>query len=570
MTDGALGYLLRQTTRNRTLEQVRRLRQPRYVIALVIGVGYLILLGRNNQQGAAHTGLHGSALELGFAAGLLLMAAWTWLSTERSQVLAFSTAEVSLLFPAPLTRPALVRYKLLRAQVLIILTTVFWVLILGAGRRELAFPLRALSLWCLFTTIHLHRLAAAITRSSALESGRFGVRRQWWGLAVAGIAVVLVIGAVLQAGFRFTMMPAGTPTLTAIEGALRAPLALVVLAPFRLLTHPLAAETAGQWTAAFPWALLVLGVHYFWVIRADAAFEEAAMEASFERARILAARRAGTPVPRSGRAYSPPLVGLAPSGTPERAIFWKNVAMQLRRKRLRIWGLIALGLAIAQALGAALMPAGARATGALLLVWSGFLFALGPQWVRNDLRSDLAHLELLRSFPLEPDAVVRMEAAASAFIMWLSQLTLLVLGGLGFLHAGPRDWDVRGIILAAAAALLLLPALNFVGMLLQNGAALLFPGWARPGPARGGVESLGQSMLMAVAYVLALGLACLLPALAAVGAIVLSARMVHDWSLLPGIVFATLLLGAEAWILSLWLGTVYERLDPPMVDAPAE
>jgi hypothetical protein len=565
----ALGFLLQRSTRNRALHQFRRLRQPRYVIALLIGVGYLVLLGQNNHQGADRTGLHGPVLELGFAAGLLLMVAWTWISTERTQVLAFTTAEVSFLFPAPLSRAALIRFKLLRAQVLIVLTTIFWVVVLGAGRGELAFPLRAVSLWCLFTTVYLHRLGAAITRSSALESGRFGVKRQWWGLAMAGIAVVLVIGGVVQAGYRFISAPTGTSTLAAIEAALAAPLARIVLAPFRLLTHPLAAASTHEWLRAIPWALLLLGVHYLWVIRADAAFEEAAMEASFARARMLAARKAGTILPRGDTGYSPPLVRLTPTGPPARAIFWKNVAMQLRRKRVRTWGGIAVVLAMVLAFVSATTPAAAQAVGMLLLVWSGFLFVLGSQWVRNDLRSDLAHLELLRSFPLEPDAVVRMEAAASAFILSLGQLLLLLLAGLGFLHLAETEWTVRARILLVIAAVCVLPALNLVGLLLLNGAALLFPGWARVGPARGGIETLGQSMLTALAYILALGVACLVPALAAIGALMLSARLLHEWGLLPAIVAATALLLAEAWILSLWLGTIYERLDPPAVDAPA-
>jgi hypothetical protein len=48
--------------------------------------------------------------------------------------------------------------------------------------------------------------------------------------------------------------------------------------------------------------------------------------------------------------------------------------------------------------------------------------------------------------------------------------------------------------------LVLLPAVNGLGMLLHNGAALLLPGWTHIGTGRpGGVEALGQNMLVLIA-----------------------------------------------------------------------
>ena len=41
----------------------------------------------------------------------------------------------------------------------------------------------------------------------------------------------------------------------------------------------------------------------------------------------------------------------------------------------------------------------------------------------------------------------------------------------------------------------LLPGINLLGMLIQNGAALLYPAWVRLGSGRpGGVEALGQNI----------------------------------------------------------------------------
>jgi hypothetical protein len=558
----ALGFLLLRSLRNRTRQQARRLRQPRYAVALLVGLGYLALLARNNSSPRVPVGMTTDLLQLGIAGGLLLMVAWTWISATRNQVLAYTEAEVMFLFPAPISRRALMRYKLLRSQVVILLSTLLWVAILGAGRGELAAPLRAIALWCLFTTIYLHRVAAALTRSSTIEHGSFGVRRHPVLLGVLAVAMLLGVGALLQAGNRLMALPTDSSPLVAIREALAAPLVVILLAPFRLAAHPLAAISGSEWMRSMPWALALLALHYVWVIRSDLAFEEAAADASFARARQLAARQAGTAMPNPQRKHSLPLVRLVPLGPPAHAILWKNVTMLLRRARLRTWSMIALVVAFTLIVASVGLPSAAEAAGTLLLVWGGFFFALGPQWIRNDLRTDLAHLELLRSYPVEPDAVVRMEAAASALLLSLSQLTLLLLGALALTHVSYPTLPRTSRLIMALAAILVLPAINFVGMLLQNGAALLFPGWVRVGLTRGGVETLGQSMLTALAYMAALGLASIVPMIGAVGIVVMLHPWLGAWAALPAALGSALLLVAEGWLLSLWLGTVYERLDP--------
>ncbi len=557
----ALGYLLWRTLRNRTMQQARRLRQPRYVIALLVGVGYLFMLAHGNAQPERQPLLRGPFLELGIAAGLLLLIGWTWISSGKHHILAYSTAEVMFLFPAPLSRRALVRYKLVRAQVIIIMTTLLWVVILGAGRGELPVVLRTLSLWCLFTTIHLHRMGAAMTRAAAVDHGRVGLRRHVLLITVVAVAAVLLLAALLQVGNRLMSLPPGSPVLVNIETALRAPLAVVVLWPVRLLAKPIAASSALEWFRSFPWALGVLLVHYAWVIRSDAAYEEAAAEASFERARMLEARRTGARISSRERDYSPPLGALAPVGDPAHAIVWKNVAMLLRRSRLRTWASISAIVALTLVIAAAGLPAAAKTAGTLLLVWGGFFFALGPQWIRNDLRTDLAHLELLRSYPLASDAVVRMEAASSAFVLSLSQLTLLLLGGLALMYIPEPEFPFALRLALALALVVVIPALNFVGMLLQNGAALLLPGWVRVGPAHGGVETLGQSVLTALAYLFALLALSISPAIGGVGLLTVLSPGLGIWASVPAACGAAALLLGEGWLLSLWLAGVYEGMD---------
>ena len=74
------------------------------------------------------------------------------------------------------------------------------------------------------------------------------------------------------------------------------------------------------------------------------------------------------------------------------------------------------------------------------------------------------------------------------------QIGLLLVAYFAFLgnaHMYP-SLGLRTLVLATAVACL--PGINYLGLLIQNGAALLFPAWVHLGSGRpGGVEALGQT-----------------------------------------------------------------------------
>ena len=114
-----------------------------------------------------------------------------------------------------------------------------------------------------------------------------------------------------------------------------------------------------------------------------------------------------------------------------------------------------------------------------------------------------------------------------------------------------------------ATAVLLLPAINLLGLLIQNGAAVLFPAWVQLGSGRaGGVEALGQNMLAIIAHLLVLGVALLTPALVAAGLVWSLRSALGLWALVPAALAALALIVAEAALAIRWLGAVFERTDP--------
>jgi hypothetical protein len=274
-----------------------------------------------------------------------------------------------------------------------------------------------------------------------------------------------------------------------------------------------------------------------------------------------APRNAG---PSGSRKTTAPLFRLAPIGWPAGAILWKNLVAVTRTRRMRSAALTlgTLGVVVA---ALSFKPEGtlAEIAGWLALFWAGLLIVTGPQYVRNDLRGDLLKLDLLRSYPLRGWSVVIAEAAASTIVLTAVQLTLLGIAYLAFLGNQSMEPDLEERTLLLAAAVIFLPAINLLGMLIQNGAALLYPAWVRLGSGRpGGVEALGQNLLMMVAFVALLSLTLALPLAIAAGTFVLLRPVLENWAVVPATLLAVGAMAFEAALMVDWLGGIFERTDP--------
>ncbi|MEO7475652.1 MAG: putative ABC exporter domain-containing protein, partial [Gemmatimonadales bacterium] len=559
-------YLAWRSAYNRVSRQLRRLRSPRYLAALALGLSYiwLVVVEQGPRVGSS-TVMGARWLELLGALGVLGAVVWGWVFGVERRVLAFTPAEVTFLFSGPVTRRGLVQYKLLRNQLLILFNSLLWTLILAHERFGASSWLRALSIWVLLTTISFHRLGASFVRTSLLEHGRLALRHRVVSLVLLGS---LVMGMTWSAREALPVLAAGwagglAPFLDALTESAAAPVPRLVLAPFRALVRPLAARSLADWLAAMGPALLLLAAHYIWVIRADTAFEEAAAEASLRRVRQQAAK-GGTTTPRLAHRRLPWLLQLAPVGRAGGAILWKNLLAVVRTRRAR-----SLTVAFAAAGVAGLLLSFwtdatiAEAAGWLVTTWAAISLVIGPQWIRNDLRSDLLKLDLLRSYPLPGREVVAAEAAASTLVLTAMQIGLMLIAYLTFLGNDLMEpsLEIRTIVLVSAV--ICLPGVNYLGMLIQNGSALLFPAWTHLGSGRpSGVEALGQNMLLIVAYAAALGVALALPGLLAAGAFALLADALGWWAAAPAAGVLVLGAAAEASVMLRWLGELFERTDP--------
>jgi ABC-2 type transport system permease protein len=560
-------YLARRTAYNRVSRQIRQLRSPRYLAALVFGLAYLWIVAVEQRPQAAPAAVIGARwVELLGAFGVVGAVLWGWIFGVERRVLSFTPAEVTFLFSGPVPRRGLVQYKLLRNQLLILFNSLLWTLILARERFGASPWLRALSIWVLLTTISFHRLGASFVRTSLLEHGRIALRHRVISLAVLGAGVIAIVWSAQDALPALASGWAAGPTtfLDALAEAAAEPLPRIVLAPFRALIRPLAAHSLAEWVRAMGPALLLLALHYIWVIRADTAFEEAAAEASLLRARQVSTRGGAPASPGLAHRRLPPLFRLAPLGWRGGALIWKNLVAVVRTRRARN---MAVAFAVGAVAAAALSFQGdgtvAEIVGWLATTWAALSLVIGPQWIRNDLRSDLLKLDLLRSYPLPGRSVVAAETAASTLVLTCMQLGLLLIAYLAFIGVPNLDppLDLRTAVLAAAVVCL--PGINFLGMLIHNGTALLFPAWVHLGSNRpGGVEALGQNMLMIVAYGALLAMALAAPAAIAAGLGILLEGILGWWAAVPAALVLLVGIAAESVVLVRRLGRVFERMEP--------
>jgi ABC-2 type transport system permease protein len=560
------GYLAWRSAHNRITRQLRHLKSPRYLAALLLGLAYLwFMIVAQRPTGTAQMA-DARWLELVGALALLGAVAWGWIFGVERRVLAFTPAEVTFLFSGPVSRRGLIQFKLLHSQLLILFNALLWTLILSRERFGVSPWLRVISIWVLLTTLSFHRLGASFVRTSLAEHGRLGARHRAVSLAVLGVVLIALAWSIADALPEIVQAGADTPfsILSAIGEAAAKPLPTALTYPFRVMIRPLTAYTFTEWLSALWPAVVLLALHYIWVVRSDSAFEEAAAQVSLQRARALSkSEGAGTSGSRPASA-TPPLFRLDPVGWPAGAILWKNLVAVTRKRRVRnaAVALASTGMVVTLL---SFEPEGTLAgiAGWLLVLWAGIMIVIGPQWVRNDLRGDLLKLDLLRSYPLRGWSIVLAEVAASTLLLTAIQLSLLVIGYLAFLgnESMLPDLEERTILLFMAFAFL--PAINLLGMLIQNGAALLYPAWVHLGSGRpGGVEALGQNFLMMVAFVALLALALALPVVIAGGALLLLRSALDAWAALLAGILALGIMTYEAALLVEWLGRLFERTDP--------
>ncbi len=569
-------FLATRSFWNALLFRVRRLRRPKYLAAAVIGACYFYfyffrLLGLDGGRKGMLTAMPVNGIGPLFGAAILFAAVliFAWILPASRAALQFSEAEIAFLFPAPFSRRALVRFKLLRGQFGILFTVVLMTLLTGRGAQGGAVWLHLLGWWIIISTLQLHRLGASFALQRLTDRGMADGRRRL-AFLLAAVAVVAGLVAWRQsapAAPELAALPTPGRVFDYFRELLTAGPAPALLAPFRIVVAPYFAADGAAFLRALGPSLALLSLHGWWVLRADVSFEEAAISLAEKRAATIAAMQRGEfRFRRRSRDGRQPLFALRPTGFPAIAFVWKTLLRYGGRRTLGLWaGAVFLVFAAGGALafsGAALALRIALGGAAYVVFLLSIIITANS--AARQFRQGAAAMDVLKSYPLPGWQIVFGELLAPIAVGVALQCGVLALTVLA-IHVLPEGQAARPYALAGAAVgALLLPGLNFLLASIPCAGTLLFPAWIRPGTAgSAGIETIGLGILLLLGQLLALVLA-LVPVSLAGFLVWLAVKWfagVAAAALAAGLAAALTLLGEAALGLVL-LGWLFARFDP--------
>jgi hypothetical protein len=571
----ALLYLQFHSIKNRTVMRITRLKQPKYLLGAVVGGLYfywyffrtIFTAPRRGQSLALFASPDNQVLfESVGALALLVILLLAWIIPHQRAALTFTEAEVAFLFPAPISRRALIHFKLLRSQTAILFTTLLLTLV--TNRLGGHSWIRAVGAWLILSTVNLHLLGSSFAVTMLLDRGISTWQRRLGILALVAVLTGAVIfwGRQTLPAFDLSRSSDLQSVKDYIQQILAAGPAPYLLYPFRLVIRPILASNALAFLYALGPALALMLLHYAWVVRSNVAFEEASVQASRKLAEKFAAVRSGNwqAAQKQPKSKRPPFT-LRPTGPPAVALLWKNLISAGQAFTLRIWISLAAFALCATLLmkqtsgGSGLRPM-LGMIAAMLMFWS---VLIGPQLLRQDFRQDLPLADLLKTYPLRGWQLALGELLAPAValtcIQWLLLMVMLVL--FWRTSGGALSWpDWLGVGFGAA---LVMPMLNLIILQIPNAAALAFPAWFQSTKgASQGIEATGQRLIFMIGQLLVL-LATLIPAAALFAGVFFLARILLATAIAIQLasIAAAIVLGVEATFGVMLLGWLFDRFD---------
>jgi ABC-2 type transport system permease protein len=558
------------TLKNRLLQRLRRLREPRYLIGAIAGAAYFWFMIFRRAAGAGNgkllilKTLSVSPL-IAYAASIvvLILMILAWALPGDSGGLDFSDAEIAFLFPAPLRRRDIILYKIVRAQPQALFSAVIMT-VLGWWRQGLF-----VGVWATISVLSIYFMLVSLGRARLRLAGIGFLAR------LAGVAAILAglvwLGGFELRGVSFVGVKNGQELFKLLNTQVlnklfQDPLVRAILfIPHLFASAAIPSSIASL--AGYSLAVIALGVVFFHLAAAiDVSFEEASIGASQKRA----ARRDRQLNQRAGsfvmfrRAPAP--FRLGETGRVEVAIIWKNLIALMRNS---IAWVVVFAMMMAFMLGTALwahQPSVFLTIGSMLLFFAAVFPLISPTVFANDLRLDMSRLEVLKSYPISGERLVAAEIAAPLAVIAILEMLFATLASVMIGMSGQQGKLMTHVAtpqFIVATLLLTLPVCA-VQLLIRNAMPVLFPAWAmRSKDEPRGFVMMGQRLVMLAGNILVLG-ASLLPA-----AIVFLPSLWLAYKFFAGnpafVAVATMpavgVLVAEVWFGVRALGAQFESID---------
>ncbi|HKT82156.1 MAG TPA: putative ABC exporter domain-containing protein [Vicinamibacterales bacterium] len=569
---GASLYILYCTTRNRTRRWLKRLREPRYSIAVVLGAAYLwFIVGAQSRRRSANgeAGRRASAVLLqqfpalavvgpalaGF--GLTALAAASWLIPGSSGLLDFSRAEGQFLFTAPVSMRQLLVHRIIRSQLGLLFGPLVFAVLVPFGSSPDRVRM-AITLWIALFTARMYFSGAAVARASLRGSG---LSHRLSRLFLAAVYGALLTAAVPLGRTLFFGAPLGGPgeAMRRIADVVTRPGVHAALWPATALVRPAFVSNWNGFLSALPAALAVSGAVVVWVLVNAPAVEDIIKQAAEQPVDRPQKKKAAY---RARRIFWK----LSPEGRAETVFAWKSAVQTFRIAEVRI--LIRLSFVFVWiAFVSSMQNNAAAALGAAAMIAATICTLFGPLILRIDLRQDLAHLEVLKTWPVGAPALMRGEmlwpAILLSTIVWILTATAFSMSQAVFSTA---DTALRASLAVSFA--FVAPAVITTQLAIHNSVALIFPAWVSFGNWRSrGVDAMGQRLIV-------VGGTMLLVTLAAIPGVLLGGiawlalnRFIGPIAFIPAAALCALAMFIEVLFVSEAIGPAYERIDLSSVES---
>lgn len=541
--DPALLKLIRLQARGFVRRMLRGATSPRRAIFLVLGLVVLLLwLGPLLVTGIAIQSSHAvtpsaSAERVRTLAPLALLGVCllTIVSSAGDRAIAFTPAEVDMLFPGPFSRRQLLGYKLLKSALGAMLTSLF---------LSVAFlPYATSWLVCyigMFLTLQFIQLfsTAGVLLGQAISQRAYTMVRR---VALVGLVVLGLLFA-----RHWAVTRGGSEAIYAFRDSAMGEVILKPFDPFgRAIT---AAPNVDFLPAAGEAALIDAGLLAL-VILLDANYMEAALGASRRRYEQMRRIRGGALLSRQVKGevkWHLPRLPWAGGAGP---IAWRQATTAARSAKGLLFVLLIVAIGIGPVFASVVQSSQIVQPLVAGIAW---LTVLLSGLLKFDFRGDLDHIDQLKALPLRPAAVAAGQVVVPTVILTAAHILLL-------LSVATMVRSQRSVLIVAACL-----ALPFNGLLMttENLIFLLFP--TRPAAASpGDFQVLGRQAAQLVMKAIAVMIGCLIAFAAAAPIFIVTGGSLPALTLI-----AWALLAAEACALVPAIAWAYNRFDPS-VDTPA-
>lgn len=566
----ALFFLWSRSLANLMLGRIRRLKQPKYLFGAVLGSAYLYFLFVYptlvvDDPATTRTPRSPEDFITLLALMMLLLSALAWVWWRKRAALYLSDAEIAFLLPGPISHSALVHYYLVRGQAGMLVSALIFTLVSQNWQALTSpLPIRFVAWWLLMAAFFLYVSASGFALTRLRDRGLPQWLRQLLMLAVFALGIGLI--NMLDPQLRLPLLDETSPP-AAFNAYLREQAGSGALGwllwPFRALLAPMIARDLSSFAAALVPAVMILGLLYVCAYVSVAPDPEGTIDAAAKRGVLIAALRKGNlRAAQALKARTDPF-RLRAQGSPIIAIVWKNLLSTREYFRLRTLLVLVLVLFAWDwwQQSPPRYPVAAALVTLVALITAVQVLLLGAQLARQDLRGDMEHADMIKTWPIAGWQVVLGELLTPTLI--LTCIMWLCLLQIGLSVESPRvPWLSPQLRLTAGFALgVLLPFMIAVQLLVANAIVVLYGGWKAKGVQPQGFEVGIQRMVFFVGQWLVMSLALMPGLLFGLLVYLPFSWFLGTFAILPAALMAALVLAGElAWGIN-WLGERFDAYD---------